>query len=169
MFFSKIAFVYVHFLFLAKLLIKPIPIQRNTCRDETRSAPASSREMTLEKTEQRQMSSKIISSLASVEEASSSAILDKEEAALASCISDKNGKTSTGSTEQSPVISPTPVRTETPPPQASSSTTTSSQGIVGNIDLLGIDSVETSVSVAEAGPQPVRQITPLASTGPLTR
>ncbi|MCI4387019.1 hypothetical protein PGIGA_G00069340 [Pangasianodon gigas] len=110
-------------------------------------------------------------SLEEEEAASSSAILDKEEAASSSAILFKNSKTSTAS---SPLISPPPVRTETPPPQAASSSSpssssSSSQGVVGNIDLPGTDPVEPCASGVGAGSQPVNQITPLASPGPLTR
>ncbi|XP_060791306.1 transcription factor TFIIIB component B'' homolog isoform X3 [Neoarius graeffei] len=101
-------------------------------------------------------------------EASSSAILDKEEAS-SSAVLDKNIKISTASTEQSSAILPSPVRTETPPPQAAASAASSSQGIVGNLDLSGTDPVEPSASRVGVGSQPVHQITPLASTGPLTR
>lgn len=109
--------------------------------------PASSCEMTLEETDPGQPSLKNVSSLPLTDAASVSDLLD--------CF-----------ILQSPVISPPPSRTETPPPQTPSSY---SQGIVENTEHPGSDPVEPSASSVEAESQPVHQITPLASTVPLTR
>ncbi|GAA6068883.1 transcription factor TFIIIB component B'' homolog isoform X2, partial [Tachysurus ichikawai] len=150
----------------AKLQLEPNTIQRKNCRDETRSAPASSRETKMsEETEPHPTPSEITSSSASTEDSSSAILEEEEEEVLSSDVLDKNCKTSTDLSEQSRVIVPSPVMEETPPPHASSP----SQGNVENINFPGTDPVEPGASGVEVGSQPVHQTPPLASTGPLTR
>ena len=180
----KDVYLHIFFLLAAKLQIKPNPVQRKSLRglpakelsplppEETSSIPASSQQSVLlsEETVPLAISLKDTASTSvSPEDVLSTAAFGERTKAPSALLP----APSQSSSEQISETLSQPVSIETPPaqaaPEASFQSTVGQEGLPEAETLESVRVEETEASGSETESQPAHQITPLATTGALTR